>query len=134
MIRITKIADQIVLHGQNVKPIEACGYLAGKDSAVLKAYPMTNIDHSPDHFTLDPREQLQTIKEARREGLDVIAVYHTHPASPARPSEEDIRLAYDADITYVIVSLVYDRPQIKAYKIKANNVTSEPIEEIADDL
>ncbi|MBU2508709.1 MAG: M67 family metallopeptidase [Bacteroidetes bacterium] len=122
MIQINQdLVDQIIDHAQSVDPIEACGYLAGKGDVVSKMYPLTNVDHSPEHFSLDPLEQLKVRKEARLDGLDIIAVYHSHPASPARPSDEDIRLAHDPDIIYAIVSLASDEPVLKAYKIQQGN-------------
>jgi proteasome lid subunit RPN8/RPN11 len=131
MIQIKQdLVDQIIDHAQRVDPIEACGYLAGKGDVVLKMYPMTNIDHSPEHFSLDPLEQLKVRKEARRDGMDIIAVYHSHPASPARPSDEDIRLAHDPDIIYVIVSLASDEPVLKAYKTQQANSTPNQKKEI----
>jgi proteasome lid subunit RPN8/RPN11 len=85
----------------------------------VKQFPLTNIDHSNEHFSFDPREQFGVLKEARSQGLQIIANYHSHPESPARPSEEDIRLAFDPDIIYIILSLQEkDNPVIKAFSIK----------------
>ena len=108
-------------------PQEACGYLAGKDDHVVHVYPMTNIDHSEEHFSLDPKEQFAVIKKVRQEGLSILAVYHSHPLSPARPSQEDIKLAYDPNIIYVIVSLLEEPVSIKAFKIVDSVVTIEPL-------
>jgi proteasome lid subunit RPN8/RPN11 len=47
----------------------------------------------------------------------MLANYHSHPATPARPSVEDIRLAYDPDIFYFIISLATGKPEIKAFRI-----------------
>jgi proteasome lid subunit RPN8/RPN11 len=104
-------------------PNETCGLLVGKDNEITKIYPLTNIDHSPEHFSFDPVEQFQVLRSARAEGLSVIANYHSHPASPARPSEEDIRLAYDSEILYFIASLEAETPVLKAFKIIKEQVT-----------
>lgn len=126
MIIISRsIADAIFIQGKEELPIEACGYLAGKDGVAIKRYPLTNIDNSHDHFSLDPKEQFDTYKKAKAEGLNLIAVYHTHPETPARPSEEDIKLAFDPNISYVIASISHE--EIKSFKIKAGNVTKEEL-------
>jgi proteasome lid subunit RPN8/RPN11 len=110
------IVAAIFLQGEKELPAEACGYLAGHEDHVTHRYPMTNTDHSPEHFTLDPQEQFKVIKTIRQEGLQLLAVYHTHPQSPARPSDEDIKLAYDPTIVYIIASLIGAKA-IKAFKI-----------------
>lgn len=132
MIKIPKeIVNEIIEQGKKEAPIEACGYLAGRDETVLKHYPMTNIDKSEDHFSLDPKEQFKILKEARNEGLKIIGIYHTHPVSPASPSEEDSRLAYDPDISYVIVSLLNDNKEsIKSFKRENNTLIREDLEVI----
>jgi proteasome lid subunit RPN8/RPN11 len=108
-------------------PNETCGLLAGTDNVITKVYPLNNIDQSPEHFSFDPVDQFQVVRAARAEGLSVIANYHSHPASPARPSEEDIRLAYDANILYFIASLEAEMPVLKAFKIQSGKVTEEVI-------
>ncbi|MFH1994121.1 MAG: Mov34/MPN/PAD-1 family protein [Nitrospinota bacterium] len=121
-----EIVNQIFKHGESDAPLEACGYLAGKDGIVTRCYPMDNKDRSEEHFTLDPEEQFKVIREANSLGLNILAVYHTHPATPARPSNEDIRLAYDPNIVYVIASL--SDKEIKAFKIKKGEVLNLKIE------
>jgi proteasome lid subunit RPN8/RPN11 len=123
----SSILDAILTQARNELPDEACGLLVGKLSEVVKQYPLTNIDHSPEHFSFDPKEQFQVLREARSQGLRIIANYHSHPKSPARPSEEDIRLAFDPDIIYIILSLQdRENPIIKAFSIQEGKV--EPIE------
>ena len=121
---LTKVID----HAKKGAPLEVCGYLAAQDHVIIKHYELTNIDQSEQHFSFDPKEQFATLKDARREGLQVAAVYHSHPISPARPSLEDIRLAYDPTISYVIVSLANNSSDVKSFKIKNSQVFSETVE------
>jgi len=128
-MRIKKeIIDSIVAHAKSGVPIEMCGYLASQDGVVTKHYELKNVDNSEDHFTFDPKEQFDTIKDARNNGLEVCAVYHSHPVTPARPSAEDIKLAYDPNISYVIVSLANGGSDVKSFKIKDKQVSPEDIE------
>ncbi len=122
------IIDGIINQAKDELPNETCGLLGGIDNLVLKQFPMTNIDHSPEHFSFDPAEQFQALRSARTEGLELIANYHSHPATPSRPSVEDIRLAYDPNILYLIVSLASEIPVLKAFRIVDGVSTEEPIE------
>ena len=40
-------------------------------------------------FVIEPEALLRTMKEGRKEGLDIVGFYHSHPDHPARPSEKD---------------------------------------------
>ncbi|MDR2080476.1 MAG: M67 family metallopeptidase [Campylobacteraceae bacterium] len=129
MIKIPEnIYEAMIKHAQSKAPIEACGYLAGVGSKVKAVYEMTNIDNSEEHFSFDPKEQFEAFKDANKSGLRLIACYHSHPATPARPSQEDIRLAYDPNISYIIISLAQDAPELKSFKIKNGEVTKEEVE------
>lgn len=121
------ILSGIIAQARRELPNEACGLLTGKDGEAVRQYALTNADHSPEHFSFDPSEQFRVLREARSQGLQIIANYHSHPESPARPSEEDVRLAFDADIIYIILSLQEkENPVIKAFSIREKEVT--PIE------
>lgn len=89
---------------------------------------MTNTDHSPEHFSFDPAEQFSAIRYARQEGLDVVANWHSHPETPSRPSEEDIRLAYDPNILYLILSLATGTPVLNGFRIQEGIVTKIDLE------
>ena len=122
------IIDQLFDHARQGLPEEVCGYLAGTGREVLNHFPLTNIDHSNEHFSFDPAEQFQVVREVRRGGQLLLANYHSHPETPARPSLEDIRLAYDPEISYVIVSLASAIPEIKSFFITNGEVTAEEIQ------
>ena len=122
------IIENIIAHAKKGAPIEMCGYLASQNDVFSRHYELTNIDNSEDHFAFDPKEQFETVKDARANGYELGAVYHSHPATPARPSNEDIKLAFDPNISYVIVSLADNSEDVKSFKIKDAEVTLEEIE------
>ena len=122
------IFQQMLKQAEAEAPIEACGILAGSDSKVKKLYKMINADRSSDHFMMEPAEQFKVVKDIRSAGLKMLAIYHSHPATPARPSQEDIRLSFTPDVTYVIVSLQHPScPAVKGFFIKNGNVTEVPV-------
>jgi len=128
MLKITQeTINRIVAQGRNEAPLEACGYLAEKEGLVCKNFEMTNIDKSPVHFSMDPAEQFAAIKKCRDQGLKIRAVYHTHPETPARPSKEDIKLAYDPSVSYVIISLAEANPSITSFIIRKGAVEAESL-------
>jgi len=128
MISIKRdILNQIIVHAKSELPNEACGYLAGSERAVTSGYHLTNIDHSPEHFSFDPAEQFKTLKDARSKGLQILANYHSHPETPSRPSQEDIRLAFDPDISYIIISLAEAEPVVKSFRIVNGSATNEEL-------
>ncbi len=121
------ILNKIIEHARKDAPVEACGYLAFKDCVVIKHYELRNVDRSHEHFLFDVNEQFMVDRNARAEGFQLCASYHSHPVTPARPSKEDIKLAYDPNMSYVIVSLAKPEPEVKSFKIKNSIVTHEPL-------
>ena len=100
------VIDEMIAQARQDAPCESCGYLLGTaDGSVTENYWMENIDHSPEHFSFAPRDQFAALKYARSKGLTILANWHSHPASPSRPSQEDLRLANDPNIRYAILSL-----------------------------
>lgn len=118
---------QIVRQAHAEAPLECCGYLAGTEGEALMAYPMENTDKSASHYTFRPEEQFRTIKDIRQKGLKVLAVYHSHPESPAKVSAEDIKLAYDSSVSYVIISLQDVEEVVKSFRIKNGQVQEEEL-------
>ena len=124
--------EKILAHAKSCVPEEACGLIAGtkdgEDKVVEKVYLLTNIDHSNEHFTLDPKEQLAAVKDMRANGLMPLGNWHSHPETPARPSQEDIRLAFDSEASYLIMSLMDQKnPVIHAFRVREGQVSKDEI-------
>jgi len=133
MLKIQRhIYNSIIEQARKEAPIETCGYLAEKEGVVSNIFSLKNADASPEHFSFLPEEQFAAARQIRALQAKMRAVYHSHPASPARPSAEDIRLANDPTLSYVIVSLSEAQPIIKSFIIRRGEVTPEPIEILED--
>ena len=128
-LTITDEAYQSLLEqARRDAPMESCGYLLGTDrQTVTFNYPMRNTDQSAEHFSFDPKEQFAAAKYARQHGLVIVGNWHSHPATPSRPSAEDIRLAFDPNILYFILSLAGEKPVFNACVI-ADGEVKEKIE------
>lgn len=123
--------DRIVAHSVENLPEEACGLLGGTIDpetgvkTVEKVYLLENIDHTNEHFTIAPKDQLETLKDIRANGLVQLGNWHSHPETPSRQSEEDKRLSYDSTASYLILSLQYrDNPVLKSFNISENQTVS----------
>lgn len=128
-MKISKdLVNEIIAQARRELPDESCGYLLGEGETISLHFPMTNGDHSPEHFSFLPEEQFAAIRFARSKGLQIIANWHSHPSTPSRPSEEDIRLAYDPDIAYFILSLATDDPVLNAFRIRGGQVEKLAVE------
>lgn len=133
MIKLTKSDfKKILAHAVKELPNEACGLIAGTveggDKGIKRVYFLTNIDHSNEHFSLDPKEQLEAIKDMRKNGFVPLGNWHSHPESPSRPSEEDKRLAFDSKASYMILSLMdRENPVLNSFKIAGDTAEKEEL-------
>lgn len=111
-------------------PLETCGIVvapAGVRTAE-RLVPMDNAARSPTFFTFDPRQQLAVWRALDERDEECRVIYHSHTASVAYPSAEDVRYAGDASLHYVIVSTLPDIDEwVRSYRIINNKVTEERI-------
>ncbi len=134
MMRMTREQyEAIVSYAREKAPVEACGLLGGiaadGEKMVKKVYFLTNIDDSPAHFSLSPEEQFAAVRDMRASGWTLLANFLSQPASPSRTSEEDKRLAFDAKLSCLILSLAEETPVLNSFLIdREKNVTQEHIE------
>lgn len=124
--------EKIIAYCKKEIPNEACGLIGGiregKKKYIKKVYLLTNMDASREHFSMNPKEQIEAIKDLRKHGYQLLGNFHSHPVSVARPSKEDIRLAYDIKVNYLIISLVnMENPVLKAFLIEEKKVTEEEV-------
>jgi proteasome lid subunit RPN8/RPN11 len=124
------IIEELIAQARQDAPNETCGYLLGTggedDGVVTENYRMENVDHSPEHFSFAPKEQFAALKYARSKGLKILANWHSHPASPSRPSQEDLRLANDPAIRYAILSL-HEGVHLNSFKILNGEVVDKEV-------
>jgi proteasome lid subunit RPN8/RPN11 len=123
--------QRIIDHCTAGLPNEACGILGGRDGRVEKVYCMRNARPGPASFEMDPAEQFRVLKDLRREGLGLSAIFHSHPGGPACPSGIDVERAYWPETLYpnypgalyLIVSFrERDAPVVRAFAISDGTV------------
>lgn len=122
--------EEIVRYAKSHLPEEACGLIGGTvhggEKIVEKIYYLENTDHSKEHFSLDVKQQLTAIKDMRANDLLPLGNFHSHPETPARPSEEDKKFILDKNASYMILSLEYE-PTLKAFVISDEGITEEQV-------
>jgi proteasome lid subunit RPN8/RPN11 len=126
LVRISRADwDELVAHARDDAPNECCGYLWGKDGSVEGVKRAENPRKSPYGYELDPRS-LFAANELDDEGFEV-GIYHSHPKSPAEPSQTDINLASYPHWRYLIVSLE-NEPVVRVWRIADGRVQEEPLD------
>lgn len=130
MIIPKEIIDELISQARQDAPNETCGYLLGTSGPdgdiVTEHYWMENTDHSPEHFSFAPKDQFAALRYARSKGLKILANWHSHPASPSRLSQEDLRLANDPTIRYAILSL-HEGVHLNSFRILGGEVVDKEV-------
>ena len=121
--------DELIAHARDDAPNECCGYLSANDGVVEDVFRAENPRKSPYGYELD-HKSLFAANELDDEGFEV-GIYHSHPRSPAEPSQTDINLAQYPDWLYVIVSLEAE-PAARAWWIRDGRVEEEELDVLDD--
>jgi proteasome lid subunit RPN8/RPN11 len=104
--------------------------LAGRDGVITRAFVATNAAANPvTRYEIAPKELFRLMREIRAAGLELLGIYHSHPASENQPSARDIELAYYPDAAFFIVSprIGAARP-VRAFQIRDGRVAELEIE------
>jgi proteasome lid subunit RPN8/RPN11 len=146
-----QILDEMIAEAKRLAPHECCGMLAGKDGRVTHHYKIKNVVATKEEgvkalfdeakittlermtpeeradiaFWMDTKDMFAAQKDMRANSVELLASYHSHPISPARPSPTDIKaLALYPDICHIIISLQDPKaPVANAFRIVGENVT-----------
>jgi proteasome lid subunit RPN8/RPN11 len=106
---------------------EACGLLAGRiesgNYTVMKVIPVANELHSPVRYRMEPQEQIDAFNLIEAQGLELVGIYHSHPAGPPAPSMTDIAEAYYPEAAYLVWFSSAGEWQCRAYRIRDGWVT-----------
>ena len=98
--------QEMLDHVERHAPLEACGFLAGKNDEVQRVIFVRNQAQSPVRFVMDPYEQLQALDWIDSTGLDLLGIFHSHPAGPEIASPTDV-----AEAAYEVVHMIWSRTQ-----------------------
>ncbi len=105
-----QIMEQIRSHGEQDYPHECCGFLFGSQEngsrlvTEIRRQPNERTDSRENRFLITPEQFRDAERAARKAGLLMLGIYHSHPDSPARPSEYDREHAWPW-YSYLITSV-----------------------------
>ena len=128
-MRISRsIYEELVEHARAEAPNECCGLIGGENGEAKSVYRARNAEASPLRYNLDPQDQFRIMSEIDDNGEELAAIYHSHTASPAYPSQTDINLAAYPDAIYLIVSLAEGEEPLRGFHIRDGEVTETELE------
>lgn len=111
-IRIEKKPwEEMVAHACSTYPEECCGAMLGRVEGdvkiVTEAIRLENAYQGSRRarYELRPEDLIEAEREARRRGLQLIGIYHSHPDCPAYFSETDLKNSCPW-YSFVVLSIV----------------------------
>jgi proteasome lid subunit RPN8/RPN11 len=122
--------EAMIAHARAALPNECCGLLAGHSPTeggpgrvvrALARYALENELQSPTEYRSEPRSMFEAMRDMRRQDIDVLAVYHSHPASAPVPSKKDLAQNYSEGVINLIVSLAGPVPEVRAWWLRATD-------------
>jgi [CysO sulfur-carrier protein]-S-L-cysteine hydrolase len=110
----------IVDHAIRDAPRECCGIIAGRDGVPMQLFETRNVAAGNRLYEIDPAQLIDLeFRELPARDAEIVAIYHSHPESPAYPSATDVELAFWPDAVFLICSLAdRDRPDIRGFRIR----------------
>ncbi len=128
-----EMRDAIIARAVADLPNESCGLIAFAGDRPVKLFPGTNVLDSPTRYRMADSEVVRAIEEMDRRSWRLGAIYHSHPSSPALPSDTDLDEANWPDAMMLIVSLAGDEPDLRAFRIDAERAQVVEVEiEVVD--
>ena len=107
----TEQLEEIRQHGVLDYPYECCGLLLGRygpeGKIVSETYPISNAREESakrNRFLITPEELMRGERYARGKDLEVVGFYHSHPDSPAVPSQYDLEHAWPS-YSYIVIAV-----------------------------
>ena len=127
------VAGEMLAHARTALPHEACGMLAGRlaEGRVTAFHPARNAHASPLRYSVHPEDLVRIVLGIEAAGEDLVAVFHSHTASPAVPSATDVRDARYPDALHVLATLsdpdVAPRTGLRAWRIRDGRPHEVPL-------
>ncbi len=122
-----QLYEEMVAQAVSELPNECCGLLAGGKEQraesgehrasdlglAVRCYPLVNAAGSPVEYVSDPESMFAAVRDMRRLGIDILAVYHSHPTSAPVPSRTDLERNYSPGGMNLIISLKDGKPLVR---------------------
>ena len=117
-----EVRDELVEHARAEAPNEACGLILLRDGVAERYVPGRNVAASPYRFELEVDPEVWFLED---EGYE-LAVFHSHLASPPRPSRTDVEnIGLWEGKPYVILNL--RAADLAAFTIEGGRIADVPL-------
>jgi [CysO sulfur-carrier protein]-S-L-cysteine hydrolase len=117
-----EVRAELEEHARAEEPNEACGLVVLRDGRAERFVPGRNAAASPYRFELDIDPEVWFLED---DGYE-LAVFHSHPSSPARPSRTDVEnIGLWEGRPYLILSA--HTGDLAAFTIEDGRIASLPI-------
>lgn len=115
--------DRILRHATAAVPHEACGLIAGRDGYAQEIIAMDNAAQGPQgRYSMEGQALYEALRHIESQGLELLAVYHSHPVGDSLPSRTDITEWGYPGALMLIVGLKHHNPQLQAWRILPDRV------------
>lgn len=113
-------------------PEEGCGVLvgrvAGSSTLIIAAPPLANTAATPrDRFAIAPSDLAAAAAAARRQGLEIVGFYHSHPRGLARPSAADVAEASAWPGYAHVIAATQDPARLRGWETGLAGWTEQPL-------
>jgi proteasome lid subunit RPN8/RPN11 len=111
-----QLYNELRAHGEETYPHECCGIILGTSTDdALHVHQLiragnTRTDSAHNRYNIAPQELIRAQREGRKQGLDIVGFYHSHPDHPAQWSSTDFAEAHWFGCAYVITSIEGNKP------------------------
>ena len=124
------LVNQLLHQAQCSPDSEVCGLIGKQPDGSCRLYPIRNIANQPERlFHMDPTEQIESMRAMRERNESLLAIYHSHPHSPAVPSTTDLSEAEYPDALYLIISLnIKGVLEMRGYRITGDEMSEVAVE------
>jgi len=129
LLLLPPLYEALLEEARRSLPHECCGLLGGHGEQATQIFPATNALASPTAYDIVVPELIRLFRRLRAEKLDLVGIYHSHPASDNFPSRRDRELAFYPETPYLIVSPRAEaQAPVRAFLIREGKVTELPVE------
>ena len=124
----SELVESLVAHAQAELPNEACALLGGDEDRgrVTSLHPARNRLASPYRYDVDPDDLVRIVHDIEARGEALVAIFHSHPATPAVPSPTDLREAR-YPVVHLVASLAGGPADIRAWRIAGGEAAEVPL-------
>ncbi len=118
-----ELVEMMTRHASACLPEEACGLLGGRNGTARLVIRVENALHSARAYRMDAVQQWMAFRALDEQGLDLLAIFHSHPQGPAEPSPTDVeQFAYPGVATLILSPAGGGDWQARAFRLDGGNI------------